>query len=120
MAPLTSQESQIINNNIRFVICSIHQRFTMSTLSNDVFVEMREISKDKRYENKYLYQMYHGQLQLSVVRDGRFVCVNVQSARHMKPTTTNLYVKIKLTHSYKQRNIHRHHQSMVMIHHLMI
>ena len=44
---------------------------------------------------------------LSVVRDGRFVCVNVQSARHMKPTTTNLYVKMKLTHSYKQRNIHR-------------
>ena len=79
----------------------------MSTLSNDLFVEMREISKDKRYENKTLYQMYHGQLQLSVVRDGRFVCVNVQSARHMKPTTTKLYVKIKLTHSNNQRIIHR-------------
>ena len=75
--------------------------------SSDLFIEMREISKNSKYENQTMYQQYQGQLNLSIVQDQKQLCVNIESARHLVAIHTNVYVKIKLTHPNNKRTIHR-------------
>ena len=80
---------------------------TMSSLSNDLYIEMREISNNSQYENQTMFQLYQGQLNLSIVQDMDQLCVNIESARHLLSTNTKVYVKIKLSHSNNKRTIHR-------------
>lgn len=79
----------------------------MSNSTNDLYVEMRETSKNHDYENQTMYQLYQGQLNLSVVQDKKKVCVNVESARHLLQTNSDVYVKIKLSHGNNKRTIHK-------------
>lgn len=80
----------------------------MASQSNDLYVEMRQISNNSSYENQTMYQLYQGQLNVSIIQDQKHLCVNIESARHLQQTHTKVYVKVKLTHSNK-RTIHRTH-----------
>ena len=86
-----------------------HNPYTMSLLANDLFIEMREISEDIEYDNKTMYQLYQGQLNISIVQDLRQLSVNIESARHLPQSLRKVYVRVKLTHANHQRTIHRTH-----------
>ena len=79
----------------------------MSSLSNGLFLELRKISTDNTYENQTMYQLYQGQLNLSIIQDEKKLSVNIESGRHLTQTDAKMYVKIKLTHSNNKRTIHR-------------
>lgn len=81
----------------------------MTLYTNDLFVEMRETSQNQNYENQTMYQLYQGQLNLSIVQDEKRLCVNIESARHLIQNNADVYVKIKLTQSNSKRTIHRTH-----------